>query len=233
MKLSELRHLNNLKVYSAILQGNDTHSKIIKCTGISRFTVSEITNDLVRRNFLNLSIPKRTEVGRRINKYSATNKYFCIFIDKQDDCFSIIGIDTSGNANIRFEYSTNHNGQSAQEVFDNFVLYDIKNSEIFEYCMAIYLINGKEIIVNDEIIKTTKEDLIVTSLSNTEKAILFEINNKCIMSLYGHIHYSDTDRYTLCKYFSFDEFYTIQGNLYYEAFHSLQILTKKAIEKII
>ena len=233
MKLSELKHHNYLKVYNSIVRGNDTHFKILKDTGISRYTISEITNNLVERNILEVTIPKRDEVGRRINKYKASNNYFCVFIDKQEKFFSTIGITTSGSANIRFDYRVDHNGLSAQEVFDKFVMNQIKKDEIFKYCMAIYLINGDDLKTNNEVIKTTKESLIIESLTNTDKMILFEFNGRCVMSLYGRIHHTDTDKYTLSNDLEFDEIITLQGDLYYESFNALQIIATKNIEKII
>ncbi len=233
MRLSELKHYNYLKVYNSIVQGNDTHLKILKNTGISRYTISEITNNLVERGILEVSVPKRDEVGRRVNKYKASNNYFCVFIDKQEKFFSTIGITTSGSANIRFDYRVDHNGLSSQEVFDEYVMKQITGDDIFKYCMAIYLINGDDIKVNNEVIKAKKEDLIIESLIAPEKMILFEFNGKCIMSLYGHIHYTDDDRYTLCNHLNFDEIITLQGDLYYESFNALQVIAMKNIENII
>lgn len=233
MKLSELKRLNYLSVYNSIANGNDTHSKILKNTGISRFTISEITNSLVKRNILEVTIQKSDKAGRRTNKYRASNKYYCLFIEKQDSFFSTIGITTDGTSNIRFDYNINHNGLTPQEVFDSFVMNEIKNLENFKYCIAIYLINGDEIETTSNVIKASKEDIIIQSLINPDKMILFEINNKCYMALYGHIHISNDNKITLCNHIKFDEIISIQGNLYFESFNALQVIAKKNIEYII
>ena len=99
--------------------------------------------------------------------------------------------------------------------------------------MRIFLINGDTVKTTDEITKTTKEDLIISTLMKADKTILFEINNNCTMVLYGHIHHTELDKRELCKLFDFDEVITLQGNLYYESFNALQVLTRKYIEEII
>ena len=233
MKLSDLKHYNYLSVYNSIVNGNNTHSKILKDTGISRYTISEITNNLVEKNILKVSILKSSKAGRRTNIYEASNEYYCLFIEKQDDVFSTIGITTNGMSNIRFDFSINHDGLSPQEVFDNLVMNEVKNLDNLKFCTDIYLINGDDIKTNESVIKATKESLIVKSLIDPNKMMLFEINNECIMALYGHIQFTKLNKFPLCDCLKFDEIITIQGNLYFESFNALKIIAMKNIERII
>ncbi|MBE6673743.1 MAG: hypothetical protein E7596_01395 [Ruminococcaceae bacterium] len=235
MNLFELRHRNALSVYQSILDGIDTLSGISKETGISLLTVSELANDMVRRELLDISKPKRDKVGRRVHKFKPSHKYYTIFIDKQSQYFSTIGISTSGIAVERFDYPLNYEKRTCQDVLTNYVIKRVKSSPNFKYCMAIYLLGAENdnFVIDDDIIMINKEDLIAKSFADKNKTILFDFNDKYIMSLYSNIHYTTADKETICKVFNFDSIYTFRGNLYYESFDALTRIAKMNIEIII
>lgn len=235
MNLFELKRKNSLSIYRSILEGSNTISRISKVTGISQLTVCELSNELVARGILDISKPKQASKGRRTHVFAPSNKYFSIFIDVQKSYYSVIGISTSGIAVERFDYPINYEKRSKQEVFDKYVINRIRNSESFKYCMAIYLLDNSEneLFVDSEIIKTSKEELIATSLSNPKKTILFEFNGKYIISLYSHLQFPSVDKELLCKAIHFDEIYYFEGDLYFEAFDSLKRIAMNNLESLI
>ncbi len=235
MNLFELKHMNALSVYQSILAGIDTLSGISKETGISLLTVSELANNMVKRELLDISKPKRDKVGRRVHRFKPSHKYFTIFIDKQNQYFSTIGISTNGTAVERFDYPLNYEKRTCQDVLTNYVIKRVKSSPSYKYCMAIYLLGAENdnFVLDDDIILINKEDLIAKSLVDKNKTILFDFNDRCMMSLYSNIHYTSADKETLCKVFKFDAIYTFRGDLYYEAFEALTRIAKINIESII
>lgn len=235
MNLFELKHRNALSVYQSILDGIDTLSGISKATGISLLTVSELANDMVRRELLDISKPKQDKVGRRVHRFKPSHKYFSIFIDKQAQYFSTIGISTNGIAVERFDYPLNYEKRTCQDVLTNHVLKRVKSSPSYKYCMAIYLLGAENdnFVLDDDIILINKEDLIAKSLADKNKAILLDFNGKCILSLYSNIHYTSADKETICKVLSFDSIYTFRGDLYYDSFEALTRIAKMNIESII
>lgn len=235
MNLAELKRKNSITIYQSILDNINTIYAISRTTGISNLTICELANEMVKRELLDISKPRRNVRGRRIHYFSPSHKYFSIFIDIQKDYFSTIGISTSGDVIERFDYPINYEGRDSQEVLTDFVIEHIRNSANYKYCTSIYLIGDKNNIytVDEDIIKTTKEELIAYSLADKNKIKLFDFNGKYIMSLYSHLHVPTCSKEQLLKAIPFDEICSFQGDLYFEAFDALQMISKENLIKII
>ena len=228
MTLHDLKRMNSVSIYRAILNGKTSIAAISARTGICNLTVGELANELVARNILEMTKPRRNIRGKRIHYFNASNKHFCVLIDMQSTYFVTIGITTNGSVVERFDYSLNYEGYSKQEVFDKFIISRLKQSENYKFCLGIYLIGdiNNEINVDNDIIKTTKEVLLVNSMADETKLTLFEINGKCIMSLYSHIHFPTVGKKALVEAISFDEICTLQGDLNLETLNALERITQ-------
>ena len=235
MNLNELKRKNSVSIYRAILDGFDTIAAISDETGICQLTVCELANELVSREILDMTKPRRNIRGRRIHHFKPSHKYFSIFIEVQKEFFTIIGISTSGSVIERFDYPLEYEGYSRQEVFDSFVLKRLYSSDNFRHCMAIYLIGdtGDELVVGEGVTKISKELLIATAFADKNKLKLFDFNGKYIMSLYSHIHHPTVGLTALTKAIPFDEICTYQGDLYFESFEALERITKINLESVI
>ena len=235
MDLKELKRNNCITIYKEIVKGASTASSISKCTGISKMTVCELLNEMVNKELLNMTVPKCNVRGRRTHHYQPSNKYFSIFIDIKIEYISTIGISTSGSVVERFDYSSNYKDCDTKFVLTNYVIKRLKNSPNYKYCTAIYILGNdvEKFDVDDSLIKTTKEDLIVSANADKSKAILFEINDKYIVSLFSHTYATSVDKNTLLKAIPFDEIRTFTGDLYFDSFDSLQKIAMQNIEKLI
>lgn len=235
MNLAELRRKNAVSVYRCILSSITTISAISKETGISQLTVCELANELVKREILDISKPRRNIKGRRIHYFSPSHKYFCIFIDVQKTYFSTIGISTSGEAVERFDYPLDYENRTKQEVLDKYVMPRIRTSLSYKYCTAIYMLGDENntLSVDSDVIKSTKENLIAYSLADKNKMKLFDFNGKYITSLYSHLHYPTVSKDLLLKTIPFDEICSFQGDLYFDTFNALQLLAKEKLEELI
>lgn len=235
MQLYEMRHNNAVEVYRAVLNGDNTHSKISKSIGISRLTVCEITNEFVKRDILDIAKPKQDKRGRRTHIFKPSHKYYSIFIDKQERYFSTIGISTNGEATIRFDYPVNYEKRTSDQVLNELVIPRVKNHPSFKYCMAIYLLGNDldELTVSEDVIKISKEDMIAQALADENKIRVFDFNGKYIVSLYSHIYYPTVSLEALCNALPVDEVLTYRGDLYYECFDALTFVTKNNLEDMI
>ena len=224
MTISELKRMNTISIYQAILEGLSTIASISDATGICQLTVGELANELVEREFLDMTKPRRNVRGRRIHYFKPSHKYYSVFIEVQSKSFVTIGISTSGSVIERFDYPLDYEGYSRREVLERFVIKRLKQSESYKYCMAIYLLGDDkdEFVVDKEIIKTTKEMLIATSLVDKNKLKLFDFNGTHIMSLYSHLHIPTVGKAELTQAIPFDEICTFQGDLYFDTFDALQ-----------
>lgn len=235
MNLTELKRKNSVSIYRCILDGINTTIPISKATGISQLTVCELANEMVRREILNMTKPRRNVKGRRIHNFQPSNKYFSVFIEIQEDFICTIGISTSGSVTERFDFPKNYEGKTTQQVLTEYVIKKLKNTSSFKYCLATYLLgdDNDEYVVDTDIIKTTKESLIVSAFEDKNKAKLFEFNGKCIVSLYSHTYTPQAEKSLLLKAIPFDEVCTYSGDLYFDSFDALQRITMKNLERII
>ena len=101
--------------------------------------------------------------------------------------------------------------------------------------MAIYLLGDEkdELDVENGIIKTTKEDLIITAFKDKNKAMLFEFNGKCIVSLYSHVYVPKVSKVELTKAIPFDSICAFSGDLYFNSFDALQRIAMINLENLI
>jgi len=235
MNLTELKRKNSVSIYRCILDGINTAIPISKITGMSQLTVCELANEMVKRELLDVTMPRRNVKGRRIHNFQPSHKYFSAFIDIQKDFICTIGISTSGSVAERFDYPINFENHTIQEILNKYVIKRLKSSKSFKYCLGIYLLGDdkNEYIVDDDIIKSTKENLIVSAFSDTNKAKLFEFNGKCIVSLYSHIYTPRVDKASLMKAIPFDEICTYNGDLYFDSFDALQRIAMINLENMI
>ena len=235
MNLTELKRKNSVSIYQCILNGANSIIPISETTGLSRLAVSDLANELVERGILDMTKPRRNVKGRRIHYFQPSNKYFTAFIDVQSEYICTIGISTAGKVTVRFDIAKNYERQSTQQVLTDFVIKRLKESPNYKYCLAVYLIGNEidELTVDESIIKTTKEDLIVSAFSDKNKAMLFEFNGKLVVSLYSHTYVPTLDKRTLMKAIPFDEICSYDGNLYFESYDALQRIAMINLEKFI
>ncbi len=235
MNLTELKRKNSVSIYRCILDGIKTTIPISKVTGMSQLTVCELANEMVSRELLDMTKPRRNIKGRRIHYFQPSHKYFSVFIDIQKDFICTIGISTSGSVAERFDFPKNYEGNTVQQVLTEHVIKKLRNSSNFKYCMATYLLgdDNDEYVVDEDIIKITKENLIVAAFEDKNKAKLFEFNGKCIVSLYSHTYTPNADKSILMNAIGFDESCTYNGDLYFDSFDALQRIAMKNLENII
>ena len=235
MNLFELRKQNSLARYDAILSGVNSAVGLAKATNLSVMTIGAICRHMAKKEIIEMSSVKRDSIGRRPYRYKSSHKYYSYFIDRQSKFFSTIAISSDGISVDRFDYPINYQGKTPQDVLVENVISRIKSNPNHKYCMAIYLINGKDdcFVLDNDIINVNKEEIIAESLAVKNKTSLFDFNGKLIMSLYSRIHIPDVDIDTLCKAIKFDEVYTLRGDLYYETFEALKRIARLNIEKVI
>lgn len=235
MTLAELKRKNAVSIYRSILDGYNTIISISKVTGISQLTICELANEMVKKELLDMTIPKREAKGRRAHCFLPSHRYFTAFIDVQKDYICTIGISTSGSVVERFDFPINYEGKSTNDVIKEFVISKLKNSPNFKYCLAIYLLTDDTVSydIDASVTKITKEELIASAFSDRNKAILFDFSGKYIVSLYSHNYSPTADKNTLISAIPFDEICTYEGDLYFDSFDALQKIAMKNLENII
>ena len=129
MNLTELKRKNSVTIYRCILDGINTTIPISKITGMSQLTVCELANELVKRELLDMTKPRRNVKGRRIHNFQPSHKYFSVFIDIQKDFISTIGISTSGNVVERFDYPICYEDKSTQRILTECIVNRLKKSQ--------------------------------------------------------------------------------------------------------
>ena len=222
MKQDDVRKENAFAVLYSIRRGNDTSVKISNDTKISLVTISEITKYLLSLNLIRSCTKKENSPGRRSVHYSLSDKYHCMYIEEKSDSFSIISINPIGGVAIRFE-SLKKKTLSPYQNFNHIIknLEEIKN---IDSCTRIFIVCGDEYteFLPDNFIKTTPEEIIAPALSSKGEVVLYRINNRFILSVYGHTKIPDSDKETIDKVISPDRYEDFNDDYYVPLFDALQ-----------
>ena len=235
MNSLDLRRHNSSVIFQEILSGNNTVSGISRSTGISVLTVSNLIDDMVKRELLELYKLKEDNVGRRKNRYRPSDKHFVIFIEKCENYFSVFGISANNKMLFEFNYPIDNENYSYQDALTDLIENNIKRISCYNYCLKIFVScdNIDEFHPIDDVVFTNINHLIATAYSDNNRSQLFEINDICILSLYSHIHTTSESAENVIKLLSFDDIYTFQGNLHFEKLNSLKIIVQRLIKKLI
>ena len=224
MKQDDIRKENAVAVLSSIRQGNDTSAKISNDTKISLVTISEITKYLLSLNLIRSCTKKENSLGRRSVHFSLSDKYHCMYIEEKSDSFSIISINPIGRVAVRFE-SLKKRTLTPYQNFSHMIknLEEIKN---IDSCTRTFIVCGNEYteFLPDNFIKTTPEEIIAPALSSKDEIVLYRINNRFILSVYGHIKFPDTDKGMIDKVIHPDRYTDFNDDYYVPLFDALQEL---------
>lgn len=234
MTSQDMKRENMLKIYLAIINGNDTLYSISKTTGISQLTVSNLANELIKREILLVDRPKQSRVGRPTHKYFPSHFYYTVYIEKLDSAFSVFAVSTIGKMVDRFIYTTNKGKLTEQEVL-NSVLERIQGSEGYRYCNGIFLLGAKEneYIIPDGIAIMSKEEFIARALADEKKICLFSFNNKPVLSIYSNIQIPNATVEEVNRIIKADDFFMFEGTLQVECYDSLKLMAIKNLLKSI
>lgn len=235
MNLTELKRKNSVSIYRCILDGINSTIPIAKTIGLSQLTVCELANEMVAREILDITKPKRNVKGRRIHYFQPSHKFYTAIIDVQKNFICTIGITPSGNVTERFDYPVNYLDKTVQQILSDHVIKKLKNCQSFKYCTSVYVLcdSNDSYDVGEDITVTTKERLIVDAIAHKDKAMLFEFNGKCLVSLYSHVYQPKVSKDELIKAIPFDEFRCYDGDLFEIFIDSIQRIATKRLEDVI
>ena len=95
-----------------------------------------------------------------------------------------------------------------------------------KYCIEVFAVCNSDtaILLPKNVICTTKEEIILSSLSENDKVILFKLGKKLAISAYNHIHFpkKGVGETTSNKVLDIDKTYTFCEELYDGLFLAMQ-----------
>ena len=219
------RKINLILALNAIKDGINSLDGLSKHLNISKVTAINLTQALLNKRLIVMETEPEGRTGRRTNLYRIEDNYHTMFFEQVGRTFRCISIDIKGRVVDRFDFVI----IPRLSMKDNLkVLYGRfkKNRNFGKYCVDVFA------VCNDETAKLlpkstkvmTKENIILSCLSEDDKAILFKLDNKYAMSLYSHIHYlkSGIGEKTIHKAIDFDKEYSFCKELYDGIFLSLE-----------
>ncbi len=224
MKQNDIRRENALSVLSSIRQGNDTSIKIYEHTKISLVTISEITKYLLSLGVIESRYEKENAPGRRSARFTLSDKYHCMYIEEKSASFSIISISPNGHVIVRFE-SMKKKTRTPYENFQNMIK-NLSERRSLDCCTRVFIVCGNK--YNDFIpanfIRTTPEKIIAPAISSKDEIVLYHINDRFILSVYGHIKITDCSKEMIEKVISPDRYEDLNDDYYAPLFDALQTI---------
>ena len=224
MKQNDVKRENALSVLSSIRKGNDTSAKISDDTKISLVTISEVTKHLLELDLITSHSEKENTLGRRSARFSLSDKYHCMYIEEKISSFSIISISPGGHVIVRFE-SIKKKNRTSYENFQH-LLSNLEDIKGLKDCTRVFIVCGDEYTeyLPENFIKTTPEEIIAPALSAKDEIVLYRINNRFILSVYGHTKIPDCDKKTIDKVICPDRYEDRNDDYYAPLFDALQTI---------
>ena len=234
MEYTDLRKQNTLAIFNAIINGYNTLNAIANNVGVSKMTACELTQELIKKNIIKAGTVAQGKVGRRPNLYSIIDKYHCMYFEETEKSFCCISIDINGHVIDRFDHVFRKELSKKENV--KLLFQKFKKKRIFgKYCIDIFAVckDDTALLLPKNVIITNKENIILTSLSESDKIILFKLGKKLAISAYSHIHYPKrgVGEITITKTLNIDRTYSFCDELYDGLFlamqrHSLNIISQ-------
>lgn len=231
MKRDKTKNYHLLKAYKAIKNGISTLSEISSILDLNLGSTS-----IILKMLLNLKIIEKENIhinqGHPIHKYRVSDTHHCLYIDKRPEIYALVSITATGFAYThakfpkRFMYLGPSNSLS-------YALKNLRRNEFHKYCRSIYLAgdNLDEIKPDNDIIITSEKDLILSNYQDKEKIYYIKLNNKYYISVYSHVHETETTYKNVKKVLPTVEYIEITDeNKYLIIFESLKNKTDKLIE---
>ena len=232
MEYSDLRKQNTLAIFNSITKGNNTLNAIASDVGISKMTACELTQELIKKNIIKVETIAQGRVGRRPNLYSVIDKYHCMYFEETEKSFCCISIDINGHVIDRFDHVFRKELSKKENV--KLLFQKFRKKRIFgKYCIDVFAVckDDTALLLPKNVIRTNKERIILTSLSENDKIILFKFGKKLVISAYSHIHYPKrgVGEITISKVFNIDKIYSFCDELYDGLFLAMQ---RHSLDKI-
>ncbi len=229
----DIRKNNLISVLNAIKEGYNSLDNIIKTLDISKVSACNLTQILFDKKLIVIENEPEGRSGRRTNLYRIENRYHTMFFEQVGRTFRCISIDISGRVVDRFDFVI----IPRLSMKDNLkILYSRfkKNRNFGKFCVDVFAVCDDEVakLLPKSTKVMTKEDIILSCLSENDKAILFKLGNKFAISLYSHFHYpkSGVGEKTIRKTIEIDKEYSFCSELYDGIFLSLE---KHSLDKLV
>jgi hypothetical protein len=230
MELHSLRKDNTVKVLYSIQNGNDTIANISNDTALSQMSVSKIVKELIAKNILEITKPKRSISGRRTMKFSISNRFYVAYAEEHEGGFCVIMINAKEDAVDRFDIQHRIGEIGYIRTFTKFVL-----RKDYRDCVGVFMdfSNPNPPRIPTNFIKMSKTEIIINAFSDENKIIFFKTKDNLILSIYGKTIYSNCSVEDAKKVLPMDELYEIDENKYDLLFQAMAKLTVKRILSLI
>jgi hypothetical protein len=236
MNRTDIRKNNLILIINAIKEKSKSLDELSEELKISKVTAINLTKMLVEKNIIAVDTVLENKTGRPTNYYRIENKCHTMFFEQTNKSFRCISIDLCGRVVDRFDFVIIPRLSMQANVEILYKRFKSKH-DFGKYCIDVFASCSNELI--KYLTKTTKimskEEIILTCLSEKDKAILFKLGNKYSMSLYSHIQIPQKGigEKILHKAIKFDKIYKFSHELYDGIFLALEKHSLKQLDKLI
>ena len=225
MEHLDIKKHNLIAIFNSVIKGKNTLNSIAQDVGISKMNACDLTQELIQRNLLTVETVAQGRTGRKPNLYSIVDKYHCMFFEETEKSFCCISIDINGHVIDRFDHVFIKELSKKENV--KLLFQKFRKKHIFgKYCIEIFAVCNDDtaLYLPKNVVRTTKESIILSSLAENDKVILFKLGKKLAISAYNCIHFpkKGIGETTINKVLNIDKTYTFCKELYDGLFLAMQ-----------
>ncbi|MBQ7352933.1 MAG: winged helix-turn-helix transcriptional regulator [Clostridia bacterium] len=231
MNLLDLHHKNCISVFDAIQNNCRTASSIIEKTGLASGTVSQILNELIAQGLI--ISESKPNLRNAYFQYSINSDVYIIYIEKRGKYFHFIYISPYGEAIKDFKFPIEYNYLNPSYSLE-YIIKVLKKDDEYINCKGIYIsdINLEDVTIFDHDIKIIDTfNMLLEQFSNDSEINFIEYNDKKVLILYSHIHFTEAKYSDISKILKIDNHIVFDENKKYDfIFNSLTCISSNSVK---
>jgi predicted transcriptional regulator len=186
MNRSDLKRQNMMLILKAISDKDKSIYDLMSETGISYQNINRILKQLLSAKIIEKHAPVRQQTGRRVIYYKFTNKINCTYIEERQNSFYLISINVFGEVVNRLDYKIRRN-ISLEENIHDFLRISSHKYSYNALCVdtLVYCTDESAKLFPDNFKRIDKVNAILEIMSEEDKVVLFNIENKIYVYAYG------------------------------------------------
>lgn len=186
MNRSDLKRQNMMLVLKDISDKDKSIYDLISDTGISYQNINRILKQLLTAKIIEKHAPARQKTGRRAIYYKFSDKINCTYIEERQSSFYLITINVFGEVVNRIDYKIRRNISLEENIRDFLRISSYKYS-YNALCVdtLLYCTDESARYFPESFKRIDKVKAILEIMSEEDKVVLFNIENKIYVYAYG------------------------------------------------
>lgn len=233
MKHDAMRNSNALRIFNSVKNGNTSVEEIMEDTGLSHVTVKDIGKLLTENRIFKAYTQLNDKRGRPSYNFKISENPYSVYMEEDKYSYILIAINAYSQVIFRHDYIKRLKftfGENLARAINTVVSRpDYLNCfNFFGNCDE-----ASSTLFPDFITKINLKEFIVKSVAPKDKTVIVEFDDKCYLSLYGHMHKTEAKIKGIERVIKCDTLISYKKDIIEGIFDSLRGATLLKMEEII